>query len=152
MSAAASVDPRGQRLAAAITAAVLSAVMLTGSGWLLVVQAVVFAVGAVAGPASTPYAVLFRRFVRPRIGPPAATEDAAPPRFAQGVGLGFAVLGLLGAVLGAQWLLLAATAAALAAAFLNAAFGLCLGCELYLIIRRTFPRADRGAPSVEVRP
>ena len=32
--------------------------------------------------------------------------------------------------------LLAATAAALVAAFLNGVFGFCLGCEMYLLIRR----------------
>ena len=32
-----------------------------------------------------------------------------------------------------------AVAAALAAAFLNAAFGFCLGCEFYLAFRRLFP-------------
>jgi Domain of unknown function (DUF4395) len=34
-----------------------------------------------------------------------------------------------------------AAALALIAAFLNAAFGLCLGCELYLLGRRLQPRS-----------
>lgn len=62
-------------------------------------------------------------------------EEARPPRFAQGVGLLFAVLGTVGYVADIQWLGLAATGCALAAAFLNAAFGYCLGCELYLLLR-----------------
>ncbi|MEV4232569.1 DUF4395 family protein, partial [Streptomyces bobili] len=77
----------------------------------------------------------------PRLGPPTAFEAPQPPRFAQAVGLAFASVGLLGFALGAGWLGLAATGAALAAAFLNAAFGYCLGCEMYLLVRRVTVRA-----------
>ncbi|MQA94669.1 MAG: DUF4395 family protein [Streptosporangiales bacterium] len=137
------VDPRGQRFSAAVTTVVLAIVLVTGSLWLLVAQAVVFAAGALAGLRYAPYGLLYARFVRPRLGPPAELEDAAPPRFAQGVGLVFALAGVLGYVLGVTWLGMAATAAALAAAFLNAAFGFCLGCEMYLIIVRFRPSRSR---------
>jgi hypothetical protein len=125
------IDPRGQRFAAALTTLVLAVVLLTGSVWLLAAQAALFAVGAVAGPGATPSAWLFRRVVRPRLAAPAYLEPTAPPRFAQGVGLAFAVVGILGFVLGLEALALGAVGAALAAAFLNAAFGYCLGCEVY---------------------
>lgn len=134
------IDPRGQRFAAALTTVVLALVLLTGSGWLLAAQAGVFAVGAVAGVAASPYARLYARAVRPRLGPPAEYEDARPPRFAQGVGLVFAVIGLAGLLTGWTVLGYLAVGAALAAAFLNAAFGFCLGCEIYLAYRRTLPR------------
>lgn len=78
--------------------------------------------------------------MRPRLGPPAGFESPEPPRFAQAVGLVFAGLGLAGYTLGPEWLGLAATGAALAAAFLNAAFGYCLGCELFLLVRRVTVR------------
>ena len=130
------IDPRGPRFAAALTALVLAATLVTGSPWLLALQAVVFATGAVRGTQHTPYAVLFRRYVRPRLAPPAELEDPRPPRFAQGLGLAFAVAGLVGAATGATPVFLVATGLALAAAFLNAAFDLCLGCEVYLIARR----------------
>jgi hypothetical protein len=130
------IDPRGQRVAAALTTLVLAVVLLTGNVWLLLVQAAVFAVGVVGGPASTPYAWLYRRFVRPRLAPPSEMEDATPPRFAQLCGLAFAGVGLLGAAFGAGVVVTAAVAFALAAAFLNAAFGLCVGCEMYLRLRR----------------
>jgi dipeptide/tripeptide permease len=77
--------------------------------------------------------------VRPHLGPPPPPEPAGPPRFAQGVGLAFAVVGLLGSLSGSTPLTQVAVGAALAAAFLNAAFGVCLGCEVYLLARRTFP-------------
>ncbi|WP_328911887.1 MULTISPECIES: DUF4395 domain-containing protein [unclassified Streptomyces] len=130
------IDVRGPRFGAALTTLVLAVVLITGSGWLLAVQAAFFAVGAAAGVQNSPYGRLFRGVVRPRIGPPPATEDAAPPRFAQAVGLVFSVVGVIGYAVGPQWLGLAATACALAAAFLNAAFAYCLGCEMYLLLKR----------------
>ncbi|WP_182908833.1 DUF4395 domain-containing protein [Microbispora sp. H13382] len=130
------IDPRGPRFGAAVTSLVLAAVLVTQNPWLLAAQAVVFALGAAD---ASPYGLVFRRFVRPRLGPPAETEDAAPPRFAQAVGLGFAMVGLIGFAAGITALALGATAAALLAAFLNAAFGFCLGCETYLLIRRLQP-------------
>ncbi len=133
------IDPRGPRFSAAITAVVLAVVLVTGSVWLLAVQAAVFAAGSVLGLRYSPYGLLYRWLVRPRLRPPAELEPEAPPRFAQGVGLAFAVVGLAGYAAGLTWLGAAATAAALAAAFLNAVFGFCLGCEMYLLIRRILP-------------
>jgi hypothetical protein len=140
MSTPTRIDPRGPRFAAALTTVVLAAVLLTAPSAtataLLAVQAVLFGLGAARGVQRTPYAWLFRTLVRPRLAPPAVTEDPAPPRFAQAVGLVFAVVGLLGFLAGASTVGLVATGFALAAAFLNAAFGLCLGCEMYLVVRR----------------
>jgi len=131
------IDPRGPRTVAAVTTVVLAVVLLTGSWPLLALQAVVFALGA---RDRSPYAVLFRRVVRPRLnrrlGPPAELEDPRPVRFAQVVGLVFAVVGALAGAVGLTPLFYVATAFALAAAFLNAAFGFCLGCVLYLSISK----------------
>jgi hypothetical protein len=142
-TAAPGVDPRGQRVAAALTSLVLAVVLLLAPGplavALLAAQTVLFATGAVLGVTQTPYALVYRRLVRPRLGPPAELEDPAPPRFAQTVGLTFAVVGLAGFLLGAPVVGLAATALALAAALLNAVFGFCLGCELHLLLRRVLP-------------
>ncbi|MFC4031468.1 DUF4395 domain-containing protein [Streptomyces polygonati] len=130
------IDVRGPRFGAALTTVVLAVALITGSGWLLAVQAAFFAVGAAAGVQNSPYGWVFRTLVRPRIGPAPATEDAAPPRFAQTVGLVFSAVGVIGYLAGPQWLGTAATACALAAAFLNAAFAYCLGCEMYLLLKR----------------
>ncbi|KAB2971379.1 DUF4395 domain-containing protein [Streptomyces sp. SS1-1] len=135
------IDVRGPRFGAAVTTVVLAVVLITGSAWLLAWQTLAFALGAAGGVGRSPYGVLFRRVVRPRLGPPTAFEAPEPPRFAQAVGLVFAALGLVGYALGPEWLGLAATGAALAAAFLNAVFGYCLGCEMYLLIRRLAVRA-----------
>jgi hypothetical protein len=141
------VDPRGLRFAAALSALVLVVVLITSSAWLLAAQAAVFAVGAVLGLQYAPYGLVYRALVRPRLGPPRELEDAAPPRFAQGVGLVFSVVGVIGYAAGLAPLGIAATALALAAAFLNAAFGLCLGCELYVLIRRVWPARDGAGPA-----
>jgi hypothetical protein len=130
------IDPRGQRFAAALTSLVLSIALVLSSGRLVAVQAAVFAIGALAGPHRSPYALLFRVLIRPRIGPPRELEPAAPPRFAQGVGLGFALLGATGYLAGWTVVGTVATGFALGAAFLNATVGLCLGCEVYLLARR----------------
>ena len=136
------IDPRGPRFGAMITTVVLVIVLITGSAWLLAAQALVFAVGALFGLKYAPYSLVYKSLVRPRLGPPGELEAEAPPRFAQGVGLVFAVIGVIGYATGLTWLGIAATALALIAAFLNGAFGLCLGCEMYLLIRRMVPGAQ----------
>jgi hypothetical protein len=133
------VDVRGPRFAAWVTSAVLALALVLGSGALVAVQAAVFAVGAFAGLRYAPYGVLFRVLVAPRLGPVRKREPEAPPRFAQFVGLLFAVVGAAGYLLGAPLLGAIATGLALVAALLNAATGFCLGCELYLTARRALP-------------
>ena len=83
-----------------------------------------------------PYGQLYRKAVQPRLKTTTEREEAAPLRFAQGVGFLFTLIGTIGYASGLTTLGLAATAAALVAALLNAAFGLCLGCELYLLTKR----------------
>ena len=142
MARSTQVDPRGLRVAAAITSVVLALVLITPapvSIALLVAQAAVFAIGALVSLKASPYSIVFARFVRPRIGPPAELEDARPPRFAQTVGLVFAVLALIGFSLGSPAVGFTAVALALVAALLNATVGLCLGCEMYLASNRLRP-------------
>ncbi|MGA5463237.1 DUF4395 domain-containing protein [Mycobacterium sp. NPDC050041] len=131
------VDVRGPRFVAWVTTAVLVATLLTAAvdeaaaAVVLAVQAAVFAIGAVRGPRGHPYGALFSRVIAPRLGPATETEPVPPLKFAQVVGLVFAVVGVAGFALGLSPLGLTATAFALFAAFLNAAFGICLGCRLY---------------------
>ena len=131
------VDPRGPRLAAAVTAVVLALGLATSSAWIVGAQAVIFAMGA-AG--RSPYQILFATLVRPRLSPTTEREPVAPLRFAQTVGLVFASVGAVGFATGLDPLGFVFTGFAFAAAFLNAAFGLCLGCELYLLIARAAGR------------
>lgn len=136
------VDPRGLRVAAGITAVVLALVLVTPEPVnvvLLAIQVAVFAVSALVSLQVSPYSVFFAKVVRPRIGPPADVEDARPPRFAQVVGLAFTSAALIAFLAGATTVGYLATVFALVAALLNASVGLCLGCELYLVLRRLTP-------------
>ena len=134
------IDPRGPRFGAAITVIALAIALLAGSSVLgtavIAWQTLVFALGAFVGLSAQPYGVLYRKVVRPRLGPPTELEDPAPPRFAQLVGFIFAVVGLVSYLVGATVVGQVAIGLALAAAFLNAAFNFCLGCEIYLLARR----------------
>ena len=88
----------------------------------------------------TPYAWLFRTLVRPRLGPPAPSSRTPRRRGSpRPSGSAFAVRGAGRLPAGADLLGAVATGFALAAAFLNAAFGFCLGCEVYLLLQRAAP-------------
>jgi Ca2+/Na+ antiporter len=139
------VDVRGPRFAAWVTTAVLvlalvvSAASPLAAALVLGAQAVIFAVGAIGGPRRHPYGRVFAGVVAPRLGPVKEREPVAPLKFAQLVGLIFAVVGVVAFAAGAFLVGVVATAAALVAAFLNAAFGICLGCQLYPLVARLRP-------------
>ncbi len=134
------VDVRGPRFAAWVTTAVLvvtllvSSVSLTAAAVILGVQALVFAIGALGGPRKHPYGLIFAKFVAPRLAPVSEKEPVPPLKFAQLVGFVFAVVGAVGFATSLGTLALIATGFALIAAFLNAAFAICLGCQLYPLI------------------
>ena len=130
------IDARGPRFSATITALVLATALVTQNKWVLVAQGLVFLIGATRGPQFTPYGLIFKNLVKPRLNKVAPTEDVRPPKFAQAVGFGFALVGSIGALAGVDVVFTVATGFALAAAFLNAAFNYCLGCEMYLLITR----------------
>jgi hypothetical protein len=130
------IDVRGPRFSAAITVIVLAIALATQSAWVLALQGVVFAIGAIRGPQFTPYAFIFKRVVKPLLHGEAVTEDSRPPQFAQTVGFLFALVGLLGAAIGSVPVFSIAVGFALAAAFLNSVFNYCLGCEMYLLVLR----------------
>ena len=145
------IDPRGPRFTAGITAVLLLVDVFLGlttpigttvaeragepAFLLLLVIAVLFLWG-VLSPRTAPWGALYRAVVQPRLRPPTELEDPRPPRFAQGVGLFVVTIGLVLHLVGVPWALPIAAAAAFVAAFLNAVFGLCLGCQLYLLLQR----------------
>ncbi|MGH3722901.1 MAG: DUF4395 domain-containing protein [Mycobacterium sp.] len=145
------VDVRGPRFVAWVTTTVLivtlavSAVSPAAAAVILGVQAVVFAIGALLGPHRAPYGTFFRTVIQPRLSPVTEREPIPPLQFAQLLGFTFASVGAIGFATGVTLLGVIATAFALGAAFLNAAFGICLGCQLYPLItrfRRTQPSAQ----------
>ncbi|GAA1056516.1 hypothetical protein GCM10017608_32580 [Agromyces luteolus] len=137
------IDPRGPRFSAAITSVLLLAVVVLAVGGLdtaalvlLALLAALFAWGAIAGVARHPFGLLFRTLVRPRLAPPGELEDPRPPTFAQLVGLVVTGTGVVLGLLGIGIAVPIAAGAAFFAAFLNAAFAYCLGCQLYLLLVR----------------
>lgn len=157
------IDPRGPRFGASITAVLLLVVVLLGlteplgsdlvaralqpAALLLTVIVALFAWGAFAGIQKHPYGILYRTLIAPRLSAPAEREDPAPPTFAQLVGLLVTATGLVLHLIGVPGALVIAASAAFIAAFLNAVFAYCLGCQLYVllvragIIRRSTARA-----------
>ena len=131
-----SIDARGPRWSALITTVVLATALVTSNVWIIAFQAVVFAIGAFRGPQFTPYAFIFKNLIKPRLKSTPTFEDVRPPKFAQAVGLGFALIAVIASVAGAGGVFTVAVGFALAAAFLNGAFNFCLGCEMYLLILR----------------
>ena len=131
------IDPRGPRFGGTITTVVLAIALVTVgsplSDVLVVWQAIVFGLGAIVGLHAQPYGILYRKLIGPRLAPPQVLEDAAPPRFAQAVGLIFMLVAIISLALGATVVAAIAIGFALAAAFLNASFDFCLGCEMYLL-------------------
>ena len=130
------IDARGPRFSAAITSAVLATALATNNLWVVIAQAIVFAIGAFRGPQFTPYALIFKKIVKPRLKSAVITEDVRPPQFAQSVGLVFALVAITESITGISGLFVVAVSFALAAAFLNAAFNFCLGCEMYVLLLR----------------
>lgn len=163
MSERQGIDPRGPRFTATITAVLLLLTLplaLTGLPTMkglygefllpiasvgrraldpaffgLLIVTLLFLWG-VLSPRTAPWGVIFREWVAPKLKPPTELEDPRPPRFAQGVGLVVGALGLILQLVGVPWALPIAVMIAFVAAFLNAVFGLCLGCQMYLLLQR----------------
>ena len=149
----AGIDPRSPRFGAGITAIALLITLSLGLAdstipqgvaersadpafLLLTLITALFAWGAFAGIKRHPYGALFKALILPRLGPPAYREEPEPPTFAQLVGFVVSAMGVVLHLVGIPYGLVAATAAAFIAAFLNSVFGLCLGCETYALLVR----------------
>jgi hypothetical protein len=135
------IDARGPRFTATITLVVLAIALLTQSVYVIGFQLLVFGIAAFIGLKKSPYGIIYRKLVQPRLRGPVPLEDQRPPRFAQLVGFLFALVAVIGLLSDASAVFTIATSFALVAAFLNSAFGFCLGCRMYLILVRIFKRA-----------
>ena len=140
----AGIDPRGPRFGATITSVLLLITVflaldkstLDAAFGLLLFVTTSFAIGAFLGNSKHPYGIIFKKLVRPRLAAPKELEDPRPPQFAQLVGLIVAGVGVVLYVVGIQGGLVFAAGAAFIAAFLNAAFAFCLGCQIYVGLQR----------------
>ena len=135
------IDARGPRYSAAITSVVLALALITESSYVIGFQFAVFLSAVLFGLRRSIYGFIYRNLIQPRLSGPVPSEDQRAPRFAQLIGALFAFVALLGGVTGNSAVFLIATSFALGAAFLNAAFGFCLGCQIYLILVRLTKRS-----------
>jgi hypothetical protein len=135
------IDARGPRFTATITLVVLAIALLTQSIYVIGFQLLVFGIAAFIGLKKSPYGIIYRNLVQPKLRGPVPLEDQRPPRFAQLVGFLFALVAVISLLSDANAVFTIATSFALVAAFLNSAFGFCLGCRMYLILVRIFKRA-----------
>jgi len=146
------IDARGPRFGAGITFVLSVAALVTGliGGFertaaeraaspafiLLAIAWLAFALGTFFGNGASPWSIIFRALVQPRLSKPAPTEDARPPRFALGVGFALSTAGLVLDLVGVPWALEVAAAFIVIASFLNAFANFCLGCQMYLLLVR----------------
>jgi hypothetical protein len=137
------IDARGPRYSAAITTTVLALALITESNYLIGFQFAVFLSAIIFGLRRSIYGLIYRNLIQPRLSEPVPSENEAAPRFAQLIGALFAFVALLGGVTGNTGVFLLATSFALGAAFLNAAFGFCLGCQVYLRLVRVRARFSK---------
>ena len=135
------IDARGPRYSAGITSVVLALALITESSYVIGFQFAVFLSAVLFGLRRSIYGFIYRNLIQPRLKGPIPSEDQRAPRFAQLIGALFAFVALLGGVTGNSAVFLIATSFALGAAFLNAAFGFCLGCQIYLILVRLTKRS-----------
>jgi len=122
------IDARGPRYSAAITTTVLALALITESNYLIGFQFAVFLSAVIFGLRRSIYGFIYRNLIQPRLSGPVPSENEAAPRFG---------------VTGNTGVFLLATSFALGAAFLNAAFGFCLGCQVYLRLVRVRARFSK---------
>lgn len=125
------VDEVSARLVATGVVLMAIAFLATGSGWVLVLLTFGFAARVLAGPTFSPLARLVTQVVRPRLSVQSRFTPGPPKRFAQSIGLAFTAAASVAWIAGAHTVAYVLIAGLLGAAFLEAAFALCLGCVMF---------------------
>jgi hypothetical protein len=138
------LDPRGPRFGAGITSILMVLVIYFSLApetinialGIMAFAVVMFTFGSLLGPAKHPYSYLYKYTLRKLLKDPTELEAPKPVHFAQMVGLIVTGTGLLLHLLAVPNALPIAAAAAFVAAFMNAVFAYCLGCQMYLGLKR----------------
>ena len=138
------VDPRQPRLGQGITGVLLLVGFLLDQPVILPVLAAILALASLGGPLVNPYAWIFRGIrAAGWLGPPRELEEAAPPRFSNTLGFVFLTTASLAYYVPDDPIRTIAWGIGVlvsALALLAATTGLCLGCELYVFVRRLATR------------
>jgi hypothetical protein len=132
------VDEHAARTVAAGVVVLCVVTIATGEGWLLVPLCYGFWARALTGPTLSPLGQLATRVVAPRIPGSPKLVPGPPKRFAQAMGVAFSsaavVLWFAFGHSTATWVV---TGLLATAAFLEAAFALCLGCRVFGLLMQT---------------
>jgi hypothetical protein len=130
------VNQVAARLVAAGVVAMATAALVFGVPWLLVPLAYGFWARVLAGPSLSPLAQGVTRVLVPALRLPQRPTPGPPKRFAQAMGVAFTTAALVTwAAAGwsvARWVLVPLDGAA----FLEAAFGLCIGCRVFALLMK----------------
>jgi hypothetical protein len=129
------VNEKAARVVAAGATTMALMVAVLGWGWVLIPLTYGFVARVLTGPTLSPLGRFATRVVAPRLGPSKDTPGP-PKRFAQGIGVVFSATASvlwLGGLPGAARAVAGMLAAA---AFLEAAFGFCLGCRIFALLMR----------------
>jgi hypothetical protein len=130
------VNEVSARLVAAGVVTMSVAAIALDLRWLVAVIAYGFVARVLTGPTLSPLGQLVTRVLTPALDRPPKLVPGPPKRFAQGIGVAFSVTALV-LVLAGQWSAAQVALGMLAtAAFLEAAFALCLGCKAFALLMR----------------
>jgi hypothetical protein len=138
------LDPRGPRFGAGITSVLMLIVIylsldantIDAALSVMAFAVVMFVFGSTLGPAKHPYSYLYKFTLRKFLKAPTYLEPAKPVHFAQVIGLVVTGSGLALHFIGVPNALPVAAALAFLAAFVNAVFAYCIGCQMYLGLKR----------------
>ncbi len=131
------VNEVSARLVAAGVVTLTLVILVFNQAWLIAVLAYGFLARVVSGPTLSPLGQFVTKVATPALGLPERIVAGPPKRFAQSIG---ATLSLAGAIahfaFGATGLAMVLVAVITAAATLEAAFGLCLGCKAFALLMK----------------
>ena len=129
-------DNVGRAVATGVVVLSVAAIVLD-QPWILIPLTFGFWARVLCGPRFSPLALVASRVIVPWIGRPSKPVPGPPKRFAQGIGVVFSTTALVLAfgfgLTTAAWVVLAMLTCA---AFLEAAFGICLGCKAFALLMR----------------
>jgi hypothetical protein len=129
------INEKAARTVAGVVALTGVVALITGAHWLLIPLAYGFWARVLTGPRLSPLALLASRVIAPRLGAP--KDVAGPPkRFAQGMGAAMTTLGVIALALGWTTVTTVLLALLVAAATLESAFALCIGCQAFAALMR----------------
>jgi Domain of unknown function (DUF4395) len=130
------VNEVSARLVAAGVVVMCVLTIALGLRWATVIIAYGFVARVLTGPTLSPLGQFVTRVVTPRLGIRERPVAGPPKRFAQGIGATFSLTALVLTGLG-LWTAAAVVLGLLAAAaLLESAFGLCLGCRAFAVLMR----------------